>query len=542
MPQRDRLHIARHTRAHVMVTALMLATGSMAAQALSLGRFQTLSGIGEPLHAEIEITSLSAQEAQGLRAQIAGPRAFQQQGMEYNPALEGLNSRIENRSDGRTVIVLRGQKPVQDNFIDLILETQWNTGRLTHNYAVLLSTVADKPQPARVSPPVAPAATPAATELAGARVEYNARNIPVYRFDNPDTTPSGITEDKTTRSTAGPQAPLPLPTPALNRDRGMTDRTVLVEKGQTASELAVQHMPASVSLDQMLIAMLRENPQAFIRDNVNLVRAGAQLRMPTEVQARQLSPQDARQQVLAQHREFAEYARRIAQSPLQMGKEQDREVTGSVVDKATASQAPAPVQDKLTLSKAADPDSQEAILAAQGQAREASAQIDALEKNVAELSRLANGAAEPGAASAAPFAGTESRPIWLWGAALAALLGLGLWWRNRRQTAEPVFAPAYEDEPALAPQTAMPGQAQQEPIPSQMSSINLDLPDNPTPSPIAAAPARPEQDTEAAKLELARVLIAKGDTAIARTLIESVLATGSPRHHALAQKMLSQVL
>ena len=541
MPQRDRLHIARHTRAHVMVTALVLATGSMAAQALSLGRFQTLSGIGEPLHAEIEITSLSAQEAQGLRAQIAGPRAFQQQGMEYNPALEGLNSRIENRSDGRTVIVLRGQKPVQDNFIDLILETQWSTGRLARNYAVLLSTVADKPQAARASTPSAPAPSPAATDLAGARVEYNAKNIPVYRFDNPDANPTRTTSDKPAGSIAGAQTTSPLPLPAL-MPRQRSDGSVLVQSGQTASELAVQHMPASVTLDQMLIAMLRENPQAFIRDNVNLVRAGAQLRMPTAVEARQISPQEARQQVLAQHREFAEYAHRIAQSPLQMGKEQDREVSGSVVDKTASPQPSTQVQDKLTLSKAADPKSQEAVLAAQGQAREASAQLEALEKNVAELSRLATSASEPAAEPESAVAGTETRQIWLWGAALAALLGLGLWWRNRKQTAEPVFAPVYEDEPALAPDVTTPAHASPVPIPPQMSSINLDLPDNPVPSPMPATPAKAEQDTESAKLELANVLIAKGDTAIARTLIESVLATGSPRHHALAQKMLSQVL
>ena len=542
MPQRDRLHIARHTRAHVMVTALMLATGSMAAQALSLGRFQTLSGIGEPLHAEIEITSLSAQEAQGLRAQIAGPRAFQQQGMEYNPALDGLNSRIENRSDGRTFIVLQGQKPVQDNFIDLILETQWNTGRLTRNYAVLLSTVADKPQAARASTtPSAPVAAPPVTDLAGARVEYNAKNIPVYRFDNPDATPARATPDKATGLTAGTPANSPLPTPALTTHQ-RSDGTVLVQSGQTASELAIQHMPASVTLDQMLIAMLRENPQAFIRDNVNLVRAGTQLRMPTAVQARQTSPQEARQQVLAQHREFAEYARRIAQLPLKMGKEQDREVSGSVVDKTAAPKPSAQVQDKLTLSKATDPNSQEAVLAAQGQAREASAQLDALEKNVAELSRLATGASEPGPDSASVAAGTATRQIWVWGAVLAALLGLGLWWRNRRQTAEPVFAPVYDDEPGLESHASTTGDASHAAIPPQMSSINLDLPDNPVPSPMPATPAKAEQDTESAKLELANVLIAKGDTAIARTLIESVLATGSPRHHALAQKMLSQVL
>jgi|GEM_PF-824792 len=548
MAPRNRKPADRPVHCQTLLVALAIASGSMSAHALTLGRLQVQSSMGEPLRAEIEITALSAEESQNLQVQIAPARSFQQAGMEYNPALDGLTARIDKRPGGRTFIVMQGNKPVQENFIDLILETQWSTGRLVRNYALLLNSVSDKPSaanpmtPARTAPAVAgswPAPVVQPADMPQARIEYNAQNVPVYRFDSahapvastaPMPSATGATGSGTTAST--PVAPGSAEPKA---------QTLLVTAGQTASQLALAHKPESTSLDQMLVAMLRSNPQAFIQDNVNLVREGAVLRMPTAEQVQHIPAREARQIVLAQNREFAEYARRLAQTPLHVAKDADRETSGKVSVDAPQAADPSTGQDKLTLSKPqVSSDNVEARLVAEQEARDTAQQAAALQKNIDALKSLVPAASDVSSASPAFSADPNAqkladKPLWPWGVGLAAVLGLFLWRRSRQTPTSESFAPSYDDEPlTTGPDTSTTSTPA---IPPQMASIDLDL-NAATPSP--AEPQPSEVDTEVAKLELARVLLSKGDTAIARSLVQSVAETGTGELKARAQQLLSQ--
>ncbi len=57
--------------------------------------------------------------------------------------------------------------------------------------------------------------------------------------------------------------------------------SVTVRPGDTAGRIAGAHRLAGVSLDQMLVAMLQSNPHAFIDGNVNRIRAGTVIKLPT---------------------------------------------------------------------------------------------------------------------------------------------------------------------------------------------------------------------------------------------------------------------
>jgi len=547
----NRLPFTFRAHARPLIAVLAIASGSMTAHALTLGRMKVLSGMGEPLRAEVEIASASAEESQSLRAQIAPPRSFQQAGMEYNPALEGLMANIESRPGGNPVIVLQGRKPVQESFIDLILETQSSAGRVTRNYALLLNAVADSaqktPSPAlarttpsaSVTPSAGTSPTPVA-ETSSPRIEYNAQNVPVYRFDPVETPKTPATQPLTSNPVG--TASNPMPTPAVDPASG----GITVEPGQTASHLALAHIPSSVSLDQMLAAMLRNNPDAFIAENVNLLRAGALLRMPTAEQAQQISPQEARQIIIAQHRDFAAYAQRIAQSPHRVTKGSDREVEGKVSADVQTEPNGNAARDTLTLSKSrVDKDSSEAKLAAQREAQDEAEQLASLSKNVDELNKLASAkaatASESKLTASSPGGmnwGNElaNQSIWMWGAALAGLLGALLWWRNRARPAHDSFAPSYEDEPNIAAEGGQNASA----IPPQMANIDLNLGSTPAGAPVTVSPLIKSNDTDVAKLELARVLLSKGDTAIARSLVQSVATNGAGELKVQAQQMLSQ--
>ena len=88
----------------------------------------------------------------------------------------------------------------------------------------------------------------------------------------------------------------------------------MVKSGDTLGAIAGRNKPASVSLDQMLVAMLRANPDAFVAKNMNRLKAGATLTIPSESEAAALAQPDARREVVAQSADFAQYKSRLAQA------------------------------------------------------------------------------------------------------------------------------------------------------------------------------------------------------------------------------------
>lgn len=574
MAHRQRLTFSHLVQFRPLMTALMVAFGSMSAHGLTLGRLQVLSAVGEPLRAEIEVAAATAEESRELQARVATPRSFQQAGMEFNPALEGLAVNIEKRPDGRSFIVLQGQKPVQESFIDLILEAQWSADRVVRNYALLLNSVASKlsSQAAGQISAMAPTATPglqtaatpaavlamppAAASETPTKVEYNTQNVPVYRFDQEADQPSAQAK-AVSSSSAQPAEPY---APALVDATARDGKAITVEVGQTASQLALRHMPAAVSLNQMLVAMQRQNPGAFIQDNVNLVRAGVKLRMPTAKQALEVSAAQAREMVIAQNRQFATYSVQLAQSPHQITQSTSREISGKVSTETAGNSEAPPVQDTLKLSKSVvGKDSTEVKVAVEREAREASEQVAALQKNVEELNNLASAApaasesavsasetaSEPQATESAAITAGEAndtqntpfRNLWMWGAGFAALLAFWLWRRNRNPDIAETFAPSYEDIPLTA--GPAPGATDSAAIPPAMAGIDLNLSAS-TVEPQASSTANQDKDPEIAKLELAQLLLSKGDHEMARTLLQSVANGTSGDAKALAQQLLSQ--
>ena len=598
--------------------ALVFSAWVLPAAALDLGRLQILSGMGEPLRAEIEVAQASPDEVRTLRAQLASPGAFSQAGMEFNPALNGVTASLQNRPNGTPVITLNGRAPIQENFIDLILEAQTSTGKLTKNYALLLNSVSDRlarsstvpasanspqlpvvpplvqPIPAAAAPlrPVETSASP--NPLNATSVELNARNIPVYRFapvDNTQAPRPQPSATETNASTAALRAPAVQARPKGNEpSREAGDRSIKVRPGDTASRLAIRYLGGQASLDQMMLAMLKANPDAFIQGNVNLVKAGAVLRIPDLGEATQIPRDEARKTVIAQTKEFAEYARRLAESPLLVDSKNSRSMSGTVTAEPAKPAPGALQQDKLTLSKSSvSANAADAKLASEREAKDTSDQLAALNKNLKDLEALAQNPASANTASASntpsaaavptvpatPSAQTsppsqaptsamtssslqdlsENKQLWAWAAGLlAAILLVAFWMRRKSAEPESIYAPSYDDIPAPSTEPVMQATHSPMPVPAQMSSIDLNLQPSTTPAPMAPAPAyaaptpvsppaatTAAEDTEVSKLNLAAQLLAKGDKDLARALILSVISLTHGDIKARAIQMLGQI-
>lgn len=195
-----------------------------------------------------------------------------------------------------------------------------------------------------------------------------------------------------------------------------------VKPGDTAGKIAAATKPLNVSLDQMLVAILRANPDAFLRDNVNRIKAGAILNLPTPEQAAETPAADARQIIVAQSKDFNNYRRTLAGSaPLAQVGTADRTASGSVTAQVQDKQSAVPAPDKLTLSKGSvQGQLGEDQLAQARSAQESANRAAEIAKNISDLSKL-EAASSTVAAGGAASAASGAAPAQVASAPTAAL-------------------------------------------------------------------------------------------------------------------------
>ncbi len=362
---------------------------SLEAKALALGAVTVHSALGEPLRAEIEVPQISSEEAASFQASVASPQAFSAAGVDYSPSLAGARLSLQRRPNGQAYLRLISERPINEPFLGVVIEANWATGRIVRDYTML------------VDPPGRPVA-------AAPRPPQNTSAAP-----RPSVAPA-ITAQQVNRAESSPTPPRParaskaIQPRSARTNNGGGGSQVTVQRGDTAFKIASNSLPESVSLDQMLMAMLRANPDAFIRGNINLMKAGAVLNMPSAEQASSISRSEARQAVATHSRNFQEFRRGLAQNaPRTQVEAASRSASGRVAANVQDGPSSPPASDRLTISKgtadaAAIPSAAETGLAQSRQAQEQSERIAELNRNIDELARLK----EP--ASAAPAPGTAS--------------------------------------------------------------------------------------------------------------------------------------
>jgi pilus assembly protein FimV len=395
-------------RLHAVAAAALLCASLVQttdAHALALGRVVVQSALGEPLRAEIDVPDINAEEAASLRVGLASGDTFRAAGVDVNPALATLQISLQRRADGRAFLRLTSSRPVTEPFVDLIVEANWSSGRVVRDYTLLFDppNLRVAPQPAPIAPGVsAPAPSPA---QAPRPAPAPSASLPQVQAPRPAATPAPAPVA---------QQPTPAPTPAPTPPAGKEGGQVRVQAGDTAGGIAAANKPANVSLDQMLVAMLRQNPNAFISGNVNRMKAGVVLELPGAAEAGAITPAEARQTITAQSRDFNEFRRRLAGSAPEAGvAAADRQAAGQVQTEVKDVKPSAPAADKLTLSKEAQPGqaANEDKIAKERQAKEASTRVAELSRNIEELSKLGAGGAPTAApVPAAPAAQAPAAP------------------------------------------------------------------------------------------------------------------------------------
>ena len=269
----------------LLAAAAALSMGLYAsnASALALGRVTVQSALGEPLRAEIALPQVSATEADSLNVTIASPDVFHAQGLEYSAAVKGIRLDLKREANGKMVLHLSSNQTITDPFIDLVVDAAWNAGHIVRSYTMLF----DPPGLRNAPAPIAPQA------------DTSARSS------------TSVAPVRAPQVAAAP-APAPASAPAVARKVEASPGEVKVRSGDTAGAIASAHRPSGISLDQMLVALVRANPQAFIDGNVNRLRAGSVLQIPDQASAGATSAAEASKIVAAQSRDFNAFRHRLA--------------------------------------------------------------------------------------------------------------------------------------------------------------------------------------------------------------------------------------
>lgn len=249
------------------LSTALLALASSSALALGLGDIRVLSKPGQPLLAEIPVVSADPSELENLRVALASPVTFERVGLQRPTGLVSeLQFELTRNAQGRAVVRVTSQTPVETPSLSFLIEADWGQGRLVREYSALV----DAPSSAlAVAEPeiVAPAGTLSNTivrDAAPAPAAAESASAPA-----PSTVAAPAPAQARPRAVAAPAA-----APAA-------DGSVTVQRGQTLSQIASAVARGNqVSRDRAMIALLRANPEAFIRGNVNLLKQGAVLRMP----------------------------------------------------------------------------------------------------------------------------------------------------------------------------------------------------------------------------------------------------------------------
>ncbi len=328
------------------------------AHALTLSRPNVQSKQGEALRAEIDIIDLTTNEEVDLQASLASPDAYRAARMEL-PKSNGnaidVQVQLLRRPDGRPFLKISSPQTVSANFLDLLLELHWATGRSLRDVSLSLD---------------------------------DGRNTPTKSLP-PLLMPADVRP--TTGNTNVVPAPRPQPTSAQE------DNRIGVQQGDTAGALAKDHLAAGVSLDQMLLAMLRSNPTAFIESNVNRLKTGALLTLPSAQEAASVSREEARKAINIQAEDFREYRARLAAAKLGGAVPKAARAAEGKLDAQISNKA-AVEEDKLTLTKPGK-DAPEEKVAKQLEVQDVASRASEISQNIADLSKLVAAATASSGAS-----------------------------------------------------------------------------------------------------------------------------------------------
>ena len=248
-----------------LALAVAAALTPLNVQSLGLGEIQSKSYLNQTLDADIELLSVDSDELDGVKVNLASVDEFKRAGIDRPFVLNSLRFEPLLLPNGKVVIRASSQDPIREPFLNFLVEVNWPKGRLVREYTVLLDppvTLPRRPQP--ITAPIASASSVA----------------------RPSATPAA-----TPRPAGSPSAVSPA---VAGGEYGP------IQPNATLWSIAKGLRSEGESVEQVMMALLDHNPNAFINGNINLLKAGEVLRIPDQQATQGRSREQAHQEFLQQ--------------------------------------------------------------------------------------------------------------------------------------------------------------------------------------------------------------------------------------------------
>jgi pilus assembly protein FimV len=273
---------------HISLVLVLLLSSEV--WAIGLGDIELDSALNQPLRAEISLLSATPDELGNLTVSLASSETFQRYGIDRPFYLQDIEFKIVSGADG-AVVQLRSRQAITEPFLTFLVEASWPSGRLLREYTVLLDPPTFAPPAAQQAPAVT-APTRSAPADSG-RIE---RQAPVAQ-------PQPTRSEPTSASAPRTRSSQPSTSPAVDNTPYDTSAggDYVVQRNETLWGIASRIRPdARLTMNQTMLAIFEANRDAF-GGNINVLRAGAALRIPSADEIVRISSGNAFQEVKRQN-------------------------------------------------------------------------------------------------------------------------------------------------------------------------------------------------------------------------------------------------
>ena len=295
--------IVHNSKLKRITVALCMALVPISVFAAGLGKLNVMSGLGEPLKADIELIAVTPEELNSISAAIASEEAYAVQGIEKPASHNTIKVDIAKNAAGAPILKLKSSQPISEPFLDMLIQVDWASGRLLREYTVLLDP-------------------PGYTGEADSSAETQTAQAPLVKSfskNKKDQMTDGMPADAMTADGMPSEAKVK-PSKRSKRIKPAADTEAKVEptgeeyktqRGDTLAKIAQDMKPEGVSLEQMLVGLYQANPSAF-QGNINRLKVGQILRQPSQDELNSISQQQARKEVKVQTANWNAYRNKLA--------------------------------------------------------------------------------------------------------------------------------------------------------------------------------------------------------------------------------------
>ena len=312
-------------RKTVVILTMLLCSMATQLYALELGAVTVESALNQPLRMRVELLQLGDTQLQDISVSMASSADFERLNIDRDSVLSNIRFSVESTSQG-SVVILTSSQIVREPYLSLILDTRWPNGRLLSEHTILLDLPVFDGQQSTAE--IRQSTSPILQPPTGVQATDAQLFVESSAVSAPSSASSAVSLEPEVMS-AGPEvieAEEEPAEPAL-----VEPETLETDGSDTLSYIALQVRPNTlVSMQQTMLALQELNPEAFADGNINRLRSGQVLRVPTLEEVESIDPRDAVDEVARQNQEFAEVGVQPLAAPPDATPDQDDQPQGQL--------------------------------------------------------------------------------------------------------------------------------------------------------------------------------------------------------------------